>query len=718
MHLYIAGMEVITMRKILSILLMIGALAIGIGSGQQKDRTEVDLQAAIRMETVEGDLKGAIEAYKKIAEAGNRAVAAKALIRMGQCYEKLGDAESRKAYERVVREFADQKEAVEQARALLAANGRGRQPETGIIEQQKWVLPAGRTTQMFQTQMRHVSADGRYIPYQTLYSLWLHDLATGEDRKVIAAQTGESLDSPELSPDGKQIAYTRYTRKDGFSYSDYELRVADIDGSRMRVLINNKERWLWPKAWSPDAKRILILMQNTGTGYSLALASVADGSVQVLTEQDDLSNGCFSPDGKYVVTYRGSSTSGGSVKRVPAGLKLIPVDGSGEIPLFESSAVNWAPFWTPDGRKILFLSDRSGTIDLWSIRVSGGRAEAEPELVKREAGSIDADPIGFTRDGLFYYKTSTFQSDIYAAELDPTTGRVISKPARVNQRFVGSIGHLVQWSPDGQFLVYTRISRRELGYAVWKVISIIVRSERTGEEREIFPAPAFHPIEPNHGLQWFPDGRSLLATDLAKRRIVRQIDVQTGQTKMFLDLSGSDKDVYLPTLSHDGKALFYLQSAAGKDRLMRRNMESGEERELYQPTGLELDDLALSPDGRQLAFTLNNYDKNVYSLMIMPAEGGEPRELLRSKLYINDISWTRDGRHVLMARDSESGPPQLWSVSIDGGESQLSGLTLTGGGFDVSVHPDGRRIAFYGSQEPHEEVWVIKNLLSTPKTSR
>src|SRR4030042_3534277 len=92
-------MEEMTMRTILAILLMTGALAIGIGSGQQKDQAEVDLQAAIRMETVEGDLKGAIEQYKTIAAqpGAGRATVASALLRMGQCHEKLGDADTREA---------------------------------------------------------------------------------------------------------------------------------------------------------------------------------------------------------------------------------------------------------------------------------------------------------------------------------------------------------------------------------------------------------------------------------------------------------------------------------------------------------------------------------------------------------------------------------------------------------------------------------------------
>ena len=67
--------------------------------------------------------KSAIEQYKKIiGRAGaNREVVAKALVRLGACYEKQGNGEARKSYERVVREFADQAEAAQEARAHLSA---------------------------------------------------------------------------------------------------------------------------------------------------------------------------------------------------------------------------------------------------------------------------------------------------------------------------------------------------------------------------------------------------------------------------------------------------------------------------------------------------------------------------------------------------------------------------------------------------------------------
>src|SRR6185436_9997247 len=70
------------------------------------------LKAAMDKETLEGNPKSAIEQYKKIAESKDRFVAAQALMHMAESYRKLGDAESRRICERIISEYADQKDAV------------------------------------------------------------------------------------------------------------------------------------------------------------------------------------------------------------------------------------------------------------------------------------------------------------------------------------------------------------------------------------------------------------------------------------------------------------------------------------------------------------------------------------------------------------------------------------------------------------------------------
>jgi len=64
---------------------------------QQTAMAERQLEAAIHREQVLGDVKGAIEQYKKLAQGGNRTVAAQALIRLGQCYERLGETQVKDA---------------------------------------------------------------------------------------------------------------------------------------------------------------------------------------------------------------------------------------------------------------------------------------------------------------------------------------------------------------------------------------------------------------------------------------------------------------------------------------------------------------------------------------------------------------------------------------------------------------------------------------------
>ena len=85
------------------------------------DRAKVALQAAIHTEMVDGNLKTAIQQYEAVTRSDNRKAAAQALVKMGRCYEKLGDAQAAGIYERVIRDYADQQDAVQEAQTSLAA---------------------------------------------------------------------------------------------------------------------------------------------------------------------------------------------------------------------------------------------------------------------------------------------------------------------------------------------------------------------------------------------------------------------------------------------------------------------------------------------------------------------------------------------------------------------------------------------------------------------
>ena len=98
------------------------ALLIAASTAAQQRPTdpEVLLRTAEQKILRDGDIKGAIEIYKRITETRgvSRALAAKAWLGMGQAYEKLGHADAQKAYERVVKEYPEQEFAAQAAAQL------------------------------------------------------------------------------------------------------------------------------------------------------------------------------------------------------------------------------------------------------------------------------------------------------------------------------------------------------------------------------------------------------------------------------------------------------------------------------------------------------------------------------------------------------------------------------------------------------------------------
>src|SRR5438094_516873 len=81
---------------------------------------ERQLEAAIHREVVVGDLKGAIEQYRAIVGQTDapKAIAASALLHMGECYEKLGQRrQAHESYTRVAKDFESESLVATEARA-------------------------------------------------------------------------------------------------------------------------------------------------------------------------------------------------------------------------------------------------------------------------------------------------------------------------------------------------------------------------------------------------------------------------------------------------------------------------------------------------------------------------------------------------------------------------------------------------------------------------
>jgi len=100
--------------------------------------------------------------------------------------------------------------------------------------------------------------------------------------------------------------------------------------------------------------------------------------------------------------------------------------------------------------------------------------------------------------------------------------------------------------------------------------------------------------------------------------------------------------------------------------------------------------------------------------------GGEARDLLKLKRPedFGSIAWTPDGRQLFFVRRylKNQNTFSLWRIGAEGGEPQRIGLTM-GDISQISVHPDGQRIAFKAG-ESKTEVWMMENFLPGLKAAR
>jgi Tol biopolymer transport system component len=698
------------MKGFLTLLLM-GSLMAGAALVAQSTRSPADLfQEGLQFEEVKGDLPKAIATYQSIVDkfAGDRAIAAKALLHIAMCYERMGKADTAKAYEKVVREYGDQKEIAAQGRARLAAldGSKSSKPDSGVTVSQIWI-GAGNVW-----SSGSISSDGRFLVTSTPTStrnVAIHSFMTGEDRLVThAADHGEGSAAgfSVISPDGRQVAY-RWNNADG----GYSLRIAGADNARSRVLLNRPGIIPSRIAWSPNQRQIAaVLTDYAGDRTSqIALISVADGTTTRLTSTGTRTPwlGGFSPDGRFLVYSLRNSPSGND-----GGIFAISLDGSRETTLVRGPNNDAQPVWTPDGRMAVFLSDRSGTQDLWAVHVNDGIAQGSPERVRANIGQIDN--LGFSRDGSYFYEIANPQSDVYVAGINPDTLEITAQPARLSERSVGSnVGPA--WSPDGRSIAFVRGTDR-------RSKTLVVRSLPDGAERTL-PTKIMDGFwVTGFGPRWFPDSQSLMVPDAdsGQQFMFRRVDVQTGrESELFAHPWGAS--IYpLAALSPDGKLLYYTASEAGPNPdlhillLLRRDLETRQETELYRATspGVGLFGLCLSPEGGQLAF-MTQVGANQRTLTTLPTAGGPPRELYRGDSnhpLPAAAVWTRDGKYVLaVSLEDGSNQQRLWAFPSDGGEPRKLDLTMSAIR-SMQLSPDGRRLAFTGTQA-RPGVWTIKNLL-------
>ena len=657
-------------------------------------------KARFAMET-KGDLAGAVKLFDEIVKTypNMRDYAAKSLYYMGVCYEKLGEQQAQKArdaFQRVVLDYPEQTEEVSLAKQKLLTM----QANRIAVREARLDYPEGRPS----PDKRYVS----FIDWKTGGNLAIKDLTTGEIRVVTS-----NAEAPKdyalwfaFSPDGTKIAYDWYRDREGIC----ELRILDLNTWASRTLLgNDTDFYREGVSWSHDQAHIatIVIDKQNKIGW----ISTADGTASILTTLGEsmpgAPNNVFpSPDDCYVAY---SYTS----RKNPSNydIFLVSTDGSGEtIPLVEHAANERVLGWIPGRDELLFLSDRSGSWDAWTLPVKKGKPAGDPALVYPNLGNVS--PIGFTNDGDYFFGTNSMWVENYVSDFDPETGKLVGT---LTQPLSGHKESL-DWSPNGQRLAYVdfEISPEGPGYASGL---LHISNLQSGDDRKLTCGLGVIAV------RWSPHGESLLISGFRKREVVDNrlktglylVDAQTAETRLVADRQ--DSRLVIGEWSEDGKGIYYVD----RDTLVLHDLETGREKKiLTEPHLVGL--LAVSPDGVLLAASTDGQEKSV-GLITVNVSNGEIHRIVDFSQPLSQAAgyrptgfdWSPDGKYLLYLVRDAKGTTALCRVPRRGGSQEKlwhTDKTVR----DLRIRPDGKQLTF-GELKFEGSVWVMEGLLPDASTT-
>ncbi len=687
-------------RKILLPFLIIASSLIFVfGNSTPQEAAAEQFEKALYYEDVQGDLQKAIELYEQILKQfpENREIAAKAQLHIGLCYEKLGLREATSAYQKVVQNYGEQKEAVAKAQERLSKLIQpGKKPEEpgGIRIRQIWKKP-------YTDSLGSVSWDGRFLAfvYWGEGDVAIHDLVTGEDRiltheaDAVTGGTGFAQE-PTISKDGKRIAYSWWK-----PHHTYDLLLIDVDNPSPRLLYRKKNEHVYPVEWLSDKELIFSRYDfETKKGLIVCSLNISDGNIRELMifKPGYWSGVSCSPDEKYIAYDFANETGNGN-----SDINLLAINGGDEISLVKHPANDKIFGWVPGRKEFLFISDRSGTWDLWAVPLDDGKPSGTVERIYTDIGEVRS--VGFTQNGECFFGFSRRTFNAYIAPFNADTGELEEKSGKT---LLGSI-YGIGWSADGRYLAYIQLNPNAAN-----PIQLIVQDLETSEER-ILADNLRIAVPPC----WSPAGNSILVVgrdineDITKgyRGGIYRVDAKTGQTSEVLLLSdyeyNTPGDDAFPLSdiqwSLDGKSVFYLFF---RDRLVKHDLETGQEKILYEHSRFERSVLDCSPDGKLLLFGVR--EEGDSHLLTIPVGGGEEKELFVSQGGFERAMWSPDGKYVYFTKEQDG--TSLWRLPAEGGvpkkvwESE-NRVEIFG------IHPKGNQMSF-AMRERELEIRVIENL--------
>ena len=520
------------------------------------------------------------------------------------------------------------------------------------------------------------------------------------------------------SPDGQRIAY------ESEQSGNWDIWVAQIGGQPPVNLTADHEGPDQRPSWSPDGTRIAFVSDRGGHGYftmsglggppqkvmtttntfphrpqwsadgtdlaGMVVADDGNAAIEIVTLESrashrvDLPGAQFAYDLSWSPRGRWFAVVDTASYGAEAGRLWMVSRSTGEsIPLTDGRAQVWSPSWSPDERSLYYVSNRTGSLDLWQQALApDGAPDGPPQAVTTGIGLRSA---AMSPDGArLAYSRGSRVGNVWRVPILP--GREATWEDAEQVTFDQAVIQYIDFSADGErlFVSSDRMGNQDL----WELPA------GGGTMRQLTTEPT-----PDWTPRISPDGETVAFYSYRSgNRDLWIMPTMGGPARQLTRHDGVDA---MPTWSPDGGEIAYASDRAGNWDIWVLSLTGGEPRQVT--TDSATDGLPVwSPDGEWIGF--NSSRSGTFSGWRVPAAGGVAEPLTTEPALFAD--WSSDSRTAYVSR-----PDGLWSVSVDGGgERRLANLAGRHGNLltdSPAVGYSENGYLYFTWQEDLGDIWVM-----------
>jgi Tol biopolymer transport system component len=541
------------------------------------------------------------------------------------------------------------------------------------------------------------SPDGRHLAF-----VWNGEKGDNPDIYVKLVDAGNPLrltshpasdTSPTWSPDGRLIAFTRDTPERSGVY------VVPYMGGPERKLADTFRRRPFQFACpgcrdldgSPDGKYLAVVDTDSDQApFGIFLIAAETGEKHRLTSAPAQSpsgdrDPAFSPDGKTLAFGRVRPQG-------PLNIDIHVVGVAGGEPKPLTVGTRWLQglTWTPDGRGILFSSDRDGERRLWNVSLSDTRLEVLPAA--RSEPSLPT--IARQGHGLAYV---TRETDLNIWRI---RGPLAEHPGGLATKLIASTRFDAdpQYSPDGTRIAFS--SDRSGKAEIWECDS-------EGHNPVQLTSLGNSPADESGMPRWSPDGLHIaFGNPTAGPGNVYVMDVESRQR---CTLSTGRPNWTRPSWSHDGRWIYFGSNRDGEYQIWKVSAEGVTARQLTRHGGREPIE---SPDGKYVYYARSSGDiwsPHSWSIWRIPAAGGDETLVLDRG---PQGYWAILAQGICYIDPATTPRPSIQFFSFATGQTKLIAAVegeiqwMTPG---LSVSSDGQWILYMQDDHKNYDIMLMEN---------